>query len=213
MNKRQKFPVWLIIAVLIPAWSTAVYGAQPKRSAPKTAMFKCKDDRGRVYYSDKPSPECGQGEVQQLSRQGLTVETRRTSERSSAQTAAGERGVSPEQRRRDKALLATYSTEGQIEEAKQRNLALPLQALKQAESKLERGQKELGALHRQADSYASQKKQIPTSLIEDVRNKESSVGKLTADADRKRTNVAQIEQRFEADKKRFRELTSQQAAR
>jgi len=211
MSKLQKFEVLAVVAALLAGPAVEAFGAKPTKSAPKTTMFKCKDERGRVYYSDKPGPECAQGKVHQLSRHGLTVEPQRSSEPSSAKPV-GER-VGPEQRRRDKALLATYSTEGQIEEAKQRNLALPLQALKQAESRLGRAQQELSALHGQADGYASQKKQIPAVLIEDVRGKEALVGKLSAEVSRKRAHATQIEQRFEAEKKRFRELTSQQATR
>ncbi|MGH8630600.1 MAG: hypothetical protein ACREU7_07530 [Burkholderiales bacterium] len=212
MNKLQKLPVLGLIAALLWVPAVEAYGAKPTKSAPKTTMFKCKDERGRAYYSDKPGPECAQGKVHQLSRHGLTIEPRRGSDQAAGKPAGGER-VSPEQRRRDKALLATYSTEGQIEEAKQRNLALPLQALKQTETKLGRAQQELSTLHGQADGYASQKKQIPAVLIEDVRGKEALVKKLSADVGRKRVHTTQIEERFEAERKRFRELTSQQAAR
>jgi hypothetical protein len=212
MTKLEKLPVFVVIAALLAGPAVDAFGARPSNSAPKTTMFKCKDDRGRVYYSDKPGPECAQGKVHQLSRHGLTIEPQRGSEQAGDKPPKGER-LSPEQRRRDKALLATYSTEGQIEEAKQRNLALPLQALKQAETKLGRAQQELSTLHGQADGFASQKKQIPAVLIEDVRSREALVKKLSADVDRKRAHATQIEQRFEAEKKRFRELTSQQAAR
>lgn len=211
MTKLEKLPVLAVIAALLAGPAADAFGARPSKSAPKTTMFKCKDERGRVYYSDKPGPECAQGKVHQLSRHGLTIEPRRGTEQTN-KPSGGER-LSPEQRRRDKALLATYSTEGQIDEAKQRNLALPLQALKQAESKLGRAQQELSTLHGQADGFASQKKQIPAVLIEDVRNREAMVKKLSADVDRKRAHATQIEQRFEAEKKRFRELTSQQATR
>jgi hypothetical protein len=212
MNKLQKLPVLLIAAALLTTPAVSAFGAPPKKSnAAKITMFKCKDEKGRLYYSDKLGPECGQGNVQQLSRNGLTIQPQPAE--NEAIVKPGERVGTPEQRRRDKALLATYSTDGQIEEAKQRNLTLPSQMLKQAEAKLERGQKELSALHGQADGHATQKKQIPSHLIDDIRAKEALVAKLTADADRKRATVAQIEQRFESDKKRFRELTSQHAAR
>jgi len=208
----MKFPAMLIAAALLSATSLAATAAQPKNTAARTTMFKCKDAQGRVYYSDKPGPECGQGSVEQLTRQGTKVVPRQAAVNQAGAKPAGEKGSSnAEQRRRDKALLATYSTEGQIEEAKQRNLALPLEAVKQAEAKQQRAQKDLGALHGQAESYASQKKQIPASLIEDVRSKETQLAKLAADTERKRAHAAQVEARFEADKKRFLELNRQAA--
>jgi hypothetical protein len=211
MNKLWNVLLLLTLAALFASPASAARPAKSKASAPKVAMYKCKDVKGRVYYADKPSPECVQGNVHQLSRHGIRIEPKRSS--ASTPVAAAGGVPSAEQRRRDKALLATYSTESQIDEARQRNLALPLEALKQADGKRDRAHKELSALHSQADGYASQKKQIPGALIDDVRAKEALVAKLTADADKKRANVAQIEQRFDADKKRFRELTSQQASR
>jgi hypothetical protein len=185
--------------------------AQVKRSGPASAMYKCKDAQGRTYYADKLGPECVGG-VQELSRQGLRVHRPAPAGASSAETTAAA-PVNLDRERRDKALLATYSSEEQIEAAKQRNLALPVQAIKQAESKLERARKELHGLQAQADGYAGQKKQIPASLLEDVRSKEALVARLAEELQRKREHVAGIEQRFEADKQRFRELSLKQAAR
>jgi hypothetical protein len=214
MNMLWKLTLFLTFAALSAGPVTAAPKSKAKSTAPTVTMFKCKDDRGRVYYSDKLGPECAQGNVHQLSRHGMRVEPQNASpsQAGAASTGAG-RSLSAEQKRRDKALLATYSSEAQIEEAKQRNLALPTEALKQAEGKRDRAQKELSVLHGQADGYASHKKQIPTTLIEDVRGKEALVAKLTADAEKKRAHAAQIAERFDADKQRFRELTSQQAAR
>lgn len=212
MNKLWKLLLLMTIATFSSA-GAAVAAPKAKSAAPSVTMFKCKDDRGRVYYSDKLGPECAQGNVHQLSRHGVRVEPHRASAGQAGAAPGAGRGVSPEQKRRDKALLATYSTEAQIDEAKQRNLALPLEALKQTEVKRDRAQKELSVLHGRADSYASQKKQIPAALIEDVRSQEALVAKLTAEADTRRAHAAKIGERFDADRKRFRELTSQQALR
>lgn len=198
-------------AFLVLLCATFAAHAQVKRSGPAAAMYKCKDAQGRTYYADKLGPECVGG-VQELSRQGLRVHRPAPAGASGAERTAAA-PVSLDRERRDKALLATYSSEEQIEAAKQRNLALPLQAVKQAESKLERVQKELHGLQTQADGYASQKKQIPASLLEDVRAKEAQVARLTEELQKKREHAAGIEQRFEADKQRFRELSLKQAAR
>jgi hypothetical protein len=142
-----------------------------------------------------------------LSKQGVRV-----NRPGSSQTQAGP-SAKPERSRRDKALLATYSTEEQIESAKQRNLELPQQAVKQLESKLDKVRKDLQGLQIQADDYASQKKQIPAAVLDDVKAKQGQVAKLEEELAAKRANVAEITQRFDADKQRFRELTGVQAAR
>jgi hypothetical protein len=176
---------------------------------PTMTTFKCKDPKGRTYYSDKYSSDCAQGEVQQLSRHGLKV-TKPAAR--SATPGKPSKPVDLEQQRRDRALLATYGSEAQIDEARERNLALPAQAAKQADAKFERAQEELQVLHSRAEKHASLKQQLPHALIEEVREKEAQVTKLGVDAQRKRDNVKQIERRFDADKQRYRELSSQQAA-
>ncbi len=43
----------------------------PKPGASGTVMYKCLDDRGRAYYSDKLAPECNQ--VEEMNRHGRVV--------------------------------------------------------------------------------------------------------------------------------------------
>lgn len=194
----------LALGILIPG--PALGAKKPTKGAPATTMFKCKDAQGRTYYADKPGPECASG-VTELNKQGVRV-----NRPGSSQAQAGA-PAKPERSRRDKALLATYSTEGQIESAKQRNLELPQQAVRQLESKLEKARKDLQSLQIQAESYASQKKQIPGAVLDDVKAKQAQVAKLEEELAKKRAHVSEIEQRFDSDKERFRELTGAQASR
>jgi len=203
--------VWMLVLGLIaPGAALPAQKKQVKKNTPTTSPYKCKDVKGRTYYADKPGPECA-GSVQELTSQGLRVNrpTPGAPNTPSSQKSNADR----EAQRRDKALLATYSSEEQIEAAKQRNLELPQQAVKQLEAKLERTRKDLQTLQVQADGYASQKKQIPAVLLEDVRVKQGQTAKLENDLAKKRANAADIAQRFDADKQRFRELTSNQASR
>lgn len=194
----------LMLGVLIPG--PALAAKKQTKGAPATTLFKCKDAQGRTYYADKPSPECTSG-VTELSKQGVRVNRTGSSQAQPGATAK------PDRSRRDKALLATYSTESQIEAAKQRNLELPQQAVKQAESKLDKARKDLQTLQVQAEDYASQKKQIPGALLDDVKAKQAQVAKLEEELASKRAHVTEISERFDSDKARFRELTGAQASR
>jgi Domain of unknown function (DUF4124) len=196
----------LVLGILIPGPALAAQKQAKGNKTTPTTMFKCKDAQGRTYYADKPGPECASG-VTELSKQGVRV-----NRPGSTQAQAGTQ-AKPERTRRDKALLSTYSTEEQIESAKQRNLELPQQAVKQMESKLDKVRKDLQGLQMQAESYASQKKQIPAAVLDDVKAKQGQVARLEEELATKRGNVAEISQRFDADKQRFRELTGVQASR
>ena len=51
----------------------AVVLALPVQAAEQSGVhtFKCVDAAGKVYYSDKPNPDCGKGV--ELNRQGVVV--------------------------------------------------------------------------------------------------------------------------------------------
>ena len=44
-------------------------------SAAQTRMYKCVDDKGRVYYTQVPPRECLGRETQELSRQGTVTKS------------------------------------------------------------------------------------------------------------------------------------------
>lgn len=195
----------LALAAHVPAWGQA-------KAKSNVRMLKCKDAHGRMYYSDKPGPECAQGGVLELDRQGVPVR-RPALDQGKPKTDAKTDKLRQLQERRDKALLATYSSEAQIDEAKQRSLLVPTQAAKAADERYNTAQKDLYALKQQADKYAGQQKPIPPTLIDGVRAKEQEMRQLESDVRTKKAQIAEISQRFDADKQRFRELTGKQALR
>jgi hypothetical protein len=182
--------------------------ALPVQAQDKSArMYKCVDAAGKVYYSDKLNPDCGQGK--ELNRQG--VEMKKKDPAKSGQSAKSGPAVPTtkaemEQERRDRALMATYTTEQEIDAARDRSLAVPAQGTKSVETKLEKANKKLGELKKQADTLAAQKKPLPASLLEDVSTSQKEIAGLEADLAQRQRQSDAISVKFEADKKRFREL-------
>jgi FtsZ-interacting cell division protein ZipA len=184
-------------------------GAPGKRGAP---MHKCTDAKGRIYYTDSPGPDCADGV--ELNRQGVKVDRPKTAP--SAGAPADAKNATPqstEQMRRDKAILATYTAESQIDEAKARNLEPPLQAVKLSEKRLERARAQHAALEKQAEQLTRQNKPVPASLTEDLRLRQADVARLETELERKKANAEQVAARFEADRQRFRELKGLEASR
>lgn len=206
----------LVSALLVSALAGQAWAQQqkPRKPAGKpgaaVTMHKCIDANGKVYYSDKLTPDCERSS--QLSRQGITVTPKPDS--GTAAQGAQKPGAAPAvqtlaEERRDKALVATYTSEQEIDLARDRNLQSPLQAVKITETRLGKLDKELERLQKQADGFTSKKKPVPAHLAEEINSKRSAQSALQSELAQKNTQANQIREKFEADKLRFRELKGQ----
>jgi len=172
-------------------------------------MYKCVDNAGKVYYSDKLNPDCGQGT--ELNRQGVIMKKKeivrpaQNGQPVKADVVAMAK-TAREQERRDRALMATYTTEDEIDAARDRSLALPAQATKAMENKLDKVNLQLAELKKQADTLATQKKPLPSHLLEDVSGSQKEIAGLEADLAQRKVQSDSIRARYDADKLRFREL-------
>ncbi len=170
-------------------------------------MYKCVDTAGKVYYSDKINPDCGQ--ISELNRQGVVMKKKevvKPGQPSKADPAAATSKNSKEQERRDRALMATYTTEEEIDAARDRSLAIPAQGMKTIESKLDKVNQQLTELKKQADALATQKKTLPPRVLEKVHASQKEVSGLEADLAQRKVQSDSIRAKYEADKQRFREL-------
>ena len=170
-------------------------------------MYKCIDTDGKVYYSDRMNPDCGQ--ISELNRQGVVMKKREVAkpgQPSKADPAAATPKNLKEQERRDRALTATYTTEEEIDAARDRSLAIPAQGVKSIESKLDKFNQQLTELKKQADTLATQKKPLPAHLLEEVNASQKEVSGLEADLVQRKAQSDSIRAKYEADKQRFREL-------
>lgn len=172
--------------------------------AAEAHMYRCKDEKGRTYYTDRPGIACQGKETDEMTKQGLVLE-RPDSGRPGESTE--ERRARMAQERADRALLQTYSSEEQIEAAKQRNLQTPLLGVKYAKKKLVIYNERLNELRERESSLMDRGETVPLELIEDIDATLSDIARLEYDLETKQRMVDRIVDRFEADKERFRELS------
>jgi hypothetical protein len=111
-----------------------------------------------------------------------------------------------ERQRRDRALMATYTSEEEIEVARDRSLTIPLQAVKTAENRLDKANDQLFDLKSQADRLAGQQKAIPPNLLEEIGVKQKEISALEAELQQKKSYAESVRAKYEADKLRYREL-------
>ncbi len=180
--------------------------ALPAQAEQGAHMYKCIDAAGKVYYSDKLNPDCGQGS--ELNRQGVVVPKKQVTKpvQPSGPDSVATPKSSKEQERRDSALMATYITEEEIDAARDRSLAIPAQGIKAVELKVDKANKQLGELKKQADALAAQKKPLPAHLLEDVSASQKEISGLEADLAQRKAQSDSIRAKYESDKQRFREL-------
>ena len=198
--------------VIVLACLTAAALSLPAQA--QTRTYKCVDGAGKVYYSDKLNPDCGQGA--ELNKQGVVMQKKEVAAKPGSTVKADPTADLPktakEQERRDRALMATYTNEEEIDAARDRSLAIPAQGTKTSEAKLEKVNLRLTDLKKQADTLAAQQKQLPPHLLEDVAAAQKDVGVLEADLAQRKIQSDGIRAKFEADKQRFRELKGAAAA-
>lgn len=196
------------LIVVLPSLIAAALALPAQAQQANARMYKCIDGAGKVYYSDKMNPDCSQSS--ELNRHGVVMKKKEIA--SPGQVTNTAPGVSPknakQQERRDRALMATYITEEEIDAARDRSLLHPEQGAKAIESKLDKVNKQLTDLKKQAETLATQQNPLPAHLLEEVSVTQKEVSGLEADLAQRKVQSDSIRARFEADKQRFRELKS-----
>lgn len=195
----------LLLLAVAAAFSSAAF-AQAK-------LYRWTDANGKVHYTDKMPTESAGRPADELNRQG-TVVRRNDAPLTAEQRAEAERErkrkleedlAAKEQKRKDLALLNTYSTERDIDEARARALKANEDALRDAERKLADAQKHSQKLLAEAEFY--QKKPMPAQLKQDKQVNELEIRTQTELIDAKKREVAGINAKYDEDKRRFQELT------
>lgn len=174
--------------------------------------FCCNDDAGRRICGDILPAQCQKRAYQEFNSQGvlerqyeapMTVEQRARHEAEQARRRAADRQVD-EQRRRDRALRASYASAKDIDAKRDRMLAEANDALKLAETRHQEAAARKQRLDTEAEFYV--KKPMPAKLAADIReNKEELVAFQAAIDDRKQ-DAAAIEARFAEEKERYLRL-------
>jgi hypothetical protein len=167
---------------------------------------------GKTVYTERLPAEAAGKANEQLNRQGTVV--RRESAAPTADELAAreadrkrkldEEAAAREERRKNQALLNTYASEKDIDEARARALATNDEAIKDAERKLAEAQKRQKQLAGEAEFF--QKKPMPAQLKLDIQNNQSELRTHGELLDSKRKDTAAINAKYDEDKRRYVEL-------
>jgi hypothetical protein len=182
--------------------------------AAEAQSYRCTGKDGKKYYGQAVPTQCIGMPVEQLNSQGMVTR------RFDAQASAAEREkkaaeeeerkkrevISKEEGRRNRALLATYTSDKDIDNARAR-------ALKENEAAVKDIQVRINALKKRQETLRTEleffqgKNKPPAKLTEDIRNSDFDIKTQEQLMATKQKEVDQINSRYDDDKKRYNELT------
>ena len=168
--------------------------------------YQWRDDKGVTQIDQSVPPEYANRVIKHLDSKGHVVQDKKPEAGANALEAktADQKAV-VEQRRRDKALLNTYSNEKEIDLARDRNLRLVDARIKNIQEMQQSAQEDLDSFRKEAKSIGAGKT-IPASVQVDISVAENRIAKLKQDMDAAKAKAASVKTAFEADKARYREL-------
>lgn len=177
-------------------------------------LYSWVDEQGKTHYGNTIPPQYSQQGSAELDKKGsvvkktdaaLTPEQRKAKEEELAQQKVEEQ-KKLEQKRRDKALVNTYTTEKEIDLVRDRNLQQGELQLQSMELRAKQVQPRLDQARKRAGDLVAKKKPLPLDLQQEIEEAEKEMQHLQEMIKQRRAEMDAVRARFEDDKKRFREL-------
>lgn len=206
------YPSLIALSCVLASGGSALAG---QGSSGSTKIYKWTDEHGVMHYGTSIPPQYVDKAATELNRSGVAVkridatpsmDQRKASEQRASEIKEEQKRIA-EQQRRDNALLSTYTSVREIDDARERNLALPKQAIVSLQPRLQRAQERLAQLQTQVAKIKGSGKVPADSLVEDVDRQAAELQSVKGEIDRQNLQIEQIKKRFESDKQRYVELT------
>ena len=174
--------------------------------------FCCTDDQGVRACGDVLPEACRNKAYVEFNEKGQRVRTQEAPLTEAQQAVRDaelkkkreEEKLALEQRRRDQALLNTYTSEADLDKARDRQVAEIERSVKQTEEKLAAAKKAKEKLVKDTEFYKN--KPLPPDLKEAIRRNDADVLAQTNALDAKAKEIEETKTRFEADRQRLKEL-------
>ena len=172
------------------------------------ALYKWVDEDGAVHYSSQLPPKQSKKEHQQLNSQGVVVSTREAAkteeqlakEAREAEEAEEAARLKKIQDAKDRVLLLTFSSEQEIEMARDNRIEVIDSVIRLINGSIETTEEKLAALQQTADAnYLSKGKEVPGGLAQKIEFFESRLTSRNAQLEAKTDAKEQIRQKYDLD--------------
>jgi len=176
--------------------------------------YRCVGKDGKTYYGQSLPMQCLGQPAEQLNKQGRVIKRfdPQASEADRAKKEADEAerkkrdAVSKEEGRRNRALLATYTSDKDIEQARARALKENEAAIVDIERRIGALKKRQAELTKELDFYKGKNKP-PAKLEQDIKGAAFDLKTQEDLLAGKKKDVDAINARYNDDKQRYNELT------
>lgn len=176
-------------------------------------VYKWVDDHGITHYGEVMPSEYANKERDTINKAGLIEKrpekidpaTIRAKEEED-QKRKIEKQAEMEQKRRDSAMLNTYSNETEIDQARDRSLDLVNARVESNKMLLKSSNDTLDGLKSEVATRTREGKQIPQSLTNDIAQTEARVARYGAELTKSEEELTTVKARFDSEKELYRKL-------
>lgn len=185
----------------------------------QSLTYRCTAKDGKRYYGSTIPQQCMGQPIEQLNARGLVVK-RIDAEGDDKDRAAKDEELakkreiataSKEESRRNRALLATYTSEKDIEEARRRALAENQKTTLEVQLRIEGIKKDQVRLTKELEFYQGKNKP-PAKLTEEITNLAIDIKAQEGLLVVLKRDIATINAKYDDDKRRYTDLTRASAA-
>jgi len=178
----------------------------------QAAMYRWVDGNGRVHYSDTPPTSYQKSGGAELNKQGLVIKRTQSEAERQAEAArlAEQKRIQAEQDKQaqlDRALTQTYTTEAEIDLARDRALEHHKLAIKGAEIRAEAVDKNLAELRARIAKIEKAGRKVGTGLQGQLAQADKESQDLKRTIQNNEAAMETVREKYTADKARFRDLT------
>jgi hypothetical protein len=206
-------PQLAVLAAAALLAAPLVAEAQQKGGPTERYTYRCTGTDGKKYYGSTIPTACLGQPIDQLNARGIMVkridpegdEKLRLEKEAEAKRKLEEEDARKDLLRRNRALLATYTSEKDIESARRRALADNQRAVKEAQARIESLKKRHAAYSKELEFYKDNAKP-PAKLNEDLRATEVDIEATNGLLAAKQKEVDAINSKYDDDMRRYKEL-------
>ncbi len=208
----------LLLAALAAAGLLAPVAAEAQKIEALT--YRCVGKDKKTYYGQTLPPQCIGLPLELLNKQGVVVKRidpqgdveKKALKEAEDKKKREEDALLKERQRRDKALLASYASEADIEAARKRALLDNEKAVQEIDARIAGIQKRQAGLAKEMEFYQGKNKP-PAKLAQDVKSADAELKLQTELREKKKKEVDPINAKYDEDKRRYVELTRGAAAK
>ncbi len=175
-------------------------------------LYKWVDADGVTHYGETIPPEYAGRDTKMLDKGRVTDrdDSFDDNKKKATKKETAEDKAAKEARRKDEALLNSFTNEKEIDLARDRALLQIEARINSFTTLIKSAQANLDDLHKEYDKRTAQKMKIPESLTEDITEAEARVAKLQKDLENNQKEFQAVTDRYASEKQRFLELKGKQ---